>query len=71
MVDAEHRRRPAATFAAADRASRSTSRRRIAQISRYEEQKDRKTVTLNKEKFLTERAELNADKEAGRACSTT
>ncbi len=33
------------------------------QIKRYEEQKDRKTVTLNKEKFLKERAELDADKE--------
>ncbi|MEX0610651.1 MAG: carboxy terminal-processing peptidase [Pirellulales bacterium] len=33
------------------------------QIARYEEQKDRKTVTLNKEKFLKERAELDADKE--------
>jgi len=32
-------------------------------IQRYEEQKDSKTVTLNKEKFLAERAELNADKE--------
>ena len=33
------------------------------QINRYEEQKDRKTVTLNQEKFLKERAELDADKE--------
>ncbi len=33
------------------------------QIKRYEEQKDKKTVTLNKEKFLKERAELDADKE--------
>lgn len=32
-------------------------------IARYEEQKDAKTVTLNKDKFLAERAELNADKE--------
>lgn len=32
-------------------------------IERYTEQKDAKTVTLNKEKFLAERAELNADKE--------
>jgi carboxyl-terminal processing protease len=32
-------------------------------IQRYEEQKDAKTVTLNKEKFLAERKELNADKE--------
>lgn len=33
------------------------------QIKRYEERKDRKTVTLNKEKFLKERAELDSDKE--------
>ncbi len=33
------------------------------QIARYEEQKDRKTVTLNKEKFLAERKELDAEKE--------
>ena len=32
-------------------------------IARYLEQKDAKTVTLNREKFLAERAELNADKE--------
>jgi carboxyl-terminal processing protease len=32
-------------------------------IQRYEEQKGSKTVTLNKEKFLAERAEMNADKE--------
>ncbi|MGD9637402.1 MAG: carboxy terminal-processing peptidase, partial [Pirellulales bacterium] len=32
-------------------------------IQRYEEQKDSKTVTLNKEKFLAERKEMNADKE--------
>jgi len=32
-------------------------------IQRYEEQKDAKTVTLNKEKFLAQRAELNAEKE--------
>ncbi len=32
-------------------------------IARYEEQKDAKTVTLNKEKFLAQRAELNAEKE--------
>ena len=35
----------------------------IKRIDKFEEQKDRKTVTLNKEKFLAERAELNADKE--------
>lgn len=33
------------------------------QIQRYEEQKDRKTITLNKEKFLAERKELDSDKE--------
>ena len=33
------------------------------QIARYKEQKDRKTVTLNKEKFLAERKELDAEKE--------
>jgi carboxyl-terminal processing protease len=33
------------------------------QIARYEELKDRKTVTLNKEKFLAERKELDAEKE--------
>jgi carboxyl-terminal processing protease len=32
------------------------------QIARYTEQKDRKTVTLNKEEFLKERAELDAEK---------
>jgi carboxyl-terminal processing protease len=32
-------------------------------IQRYEEQKDSKTVTLNREKFLAERAEMNTDKE--------
>jgi carboxyl-terminal processing protease len=32
-------------------------------IKRYEELKDRKSVTLNKEKFLKERAELDSDKE--------
>ena len=35
----------------------------LKRINKYEEQKDRKTVTLNKEKFLAERAELDADKE--------
>ena len=51
---------------------RQRSQRRVAQseyftkanrqIARYVEQKDRKTVTLNKEKFLKERAELDAEK---------
>ncbi len=35
----------------------------LANITRYNEQKDRKFVTLNEAKFLEERAELNADKE--------
>jgi len=33
------------------------------EIGRYEEQKDKKTVTLNKEKFLKQRAELDSDKQ--------
>jgi carboxyl-terminal processing protease len=33
------------------------------EIARYEEQKDRKTVTLNLEKFLAERKELDAEKQ--------
>jgi carboxyl-terminal processing protease len=33
------------------------------QIARYEDLKDRETVTLNKEKFLAERKELDAEKE--------
>ena len=32
-------------------------------IDRYVERKNRKTITLNREKFLAEREELNADKE--------
>ena len=47
----------------ADCAIRVLRRRRTKQIARYEEQKDRKTVTLNKEKFLAEREELDAEKE--------
>jgi len=35
----------------------------LRNIERYKKQKDKKTVTLNEEKFLAERAELNADKE--------
>ena len=35
----------------------------MRRIKRYEEQKDKKTVTLNREKFLAERAEMNTDKE--------
>ena len=37
--------------------------RESRRIKRYEEQKDRKTMTLNKEAFLADRAELNAEKE--------
>ena len=38
--------------------------RKVAKdIAHYEEQKARKTVSLNEEKFLKDRAELNADKE--------
>lgn len=33
------------------------------QIARYEEQRDSKTVTLNRDKFLAERKELDAEKE--------
>lgn len=35
----------------------------LRRIAKYEEQKDRKTVTLNLEKYLAEREELDADKE--------
>jgi len=35
----------------------------IRNIARYKEQKMKKTVTLNEEKFLKERMELNADRE--------
>ncbi len=35
----------------------------LVKIAHYQEQKDKKTITLNEEKFLKERAELNADKE--------
>ncbi|NLF06846.1 MAG: carboxy terminal-processing peptidase [Pirellulaceae bacterium] len=35
----------------------------LRNIARYNEQKARKSVTLNEEKFMKERAELNADKE--------
>jgi carboxyl-terminal processing protease len=56
-----------------DEGLRQRSQQRVAQsedfqkaernIARYEKQKDKKTVTLNKEKFLKERAEMDADKE--------
>ncbi len=35
----------------------------VQDIARYNQQKERKTVTLNEKKFMAERAELNADKE--------
>jgi carboxyl-terminal processing protease len=35
-------------------------------IDRYQEQKNRKTITLNEQKFLAERAELNAETEEER-----
>lgn len=34
----------------------------LKEIAKYKEQKSRETITLNEEKFLKERAELNADK---------
>jgi carboxyl-terminal processing protease len=37
--------------------------KKIKQIARYEKQKDRKQVSLNKEKFIADHAEMNADKE--------
>lgn len=39
----------------------------IRNIARYKEQKAKKQVTLNEEKFLKERAEYNADKEEEKA----
>jgi carboxyl-terminal processing protease len=41
-------------------------KRLLANIARYQEQKARKTVTLNEEKFLAERDEVNADLEQER-----
>ena len=35
----------------------------LRNIDRYQQQKSRKTITLNEQKFLAERAELNAEKE--------
>jgi len=35
----------------------------LRNITRYQEQKKRKSITLNEKKFMEERAELNADKE--------
>ena len=39
------------------------SPKKTSEIAQYKEQKDKKTVTLNKEKFLKQRAELDTDKE--------
>ena len=38
----------------------------LRNIARYQEQKKKKSVTLNEEKFMKERAELNADKETAK-----
>jgi carboxyl-terminal processing protease len=38
-------------------------KKEAARIAKFNEQKERETVTLNKEQFLAERAELDADKE--------
>jgi carboxyl-terminal processing protease len=43
--------------------------RELKWIERYKEQKEQKTVTLNKEKYLKQRAELDADKETEEALS--
>jgi len=42
-------------------------REMVRDIARYKEQKAKKYVTLNEEKFMKERAELNADKETEKA----
>ena len=58
--------RPSATSFAGSPTSAARPRKSsniVRNIDRYEEQKARKTVTLNEEKFLKERAEMNADKE--------
>jgi carboxyl-terminal processing protease len=39
----------------------------IRNVARYKEQKAKKSITLNREKFLKLRAELNADKEEEQA----
>jgi carboxyl-terminal processing protease len=38
-------------------------KRELRRIDRYEKQKERKTVSLNKDMFVAERKEINADKE--------
>ena len=63
-----HGRRSASSKACAVGRSNASTRTnsspaKSAASSAYEEQKDAKTVTLNKEKFLAERDELNAEKE--------
>jgi hypothetical protein len=48
----------------ADRVAKSPDFQKVAKnTERYEKQKENKTVSLNKEKFLAERADLNPDKE--------
>jgi carboxyl-terminal processing protease len=50
-----------------DRRGRSADFDKIKRrIDRYQEQKNRKTITLNEEKFLADRAELNAETEEER-----
>jgi carboxyl-terminal processing protease len=41
--------------------------RELKRIDKYEEQKQRKTISLNKEKFLAERKELNSEKDQEKA----
>ena len=56
--------RPAAPALRSSACSRSEKFQKVVRnIARYKEQKAKKSVTLNEEKFLKERAELNADKE--------
>ncbi|HVX10205.1 MAG TPA: carboxy terminal-processing peptidase [Pirellulales bacterium] len=50
--------------ASAKRRETSDGFKKVARdIDRYQQQKSRKTITLNEQKFLAERAELNAEKE--------
>ncbi|NUQ63056.1 MAG: carboxy terminal-processing peptidase [Pirellulales bacterium] len=51
------------TLSAQRRQNSEDFRKVTENIARYNEQKDRKAVTLNEAKFMKERAELNADKE--------
>jgi carboxyl-terminal processing protease len=51
------------TLSAKRRESSDGFKKVLRDIERYEQQKSRKTVTLNEEKFMAERAELNAEKE--------